>query len=820
MAGLRAGLICAALASACGAAKAGTWPTTDWQGVCISGEICDLTDPGALAVLEQLREGSARLDALGFNPPHLLRSSQVRADAPYVVLLQAGDFPVTDASGRAGQLGGYYQYDQSLLAIAYDNFFAMNTETSGYMDAPVHELFHAVQGGYDGYLWLKATSDGGNWVLEGTATAVQAVLPDAGQSPGGGYPLFDAPLDRLHSSTGRRGTYMSYPFWTYIAATRGGGLPGGLGVLHDFFTAIGEVEADRATPDPSTLAIVDRAMRHAWKQPLAEVYTDFIAGYAFRETNYKGLSDPAGWKALDEAGPTSLVLTGRLEPMAAQAWALTVRAGEDTDLEIRLESPDPALRLVVDRARVDRPDGAGSGERNLFYRARVGKGAPPGGTTFIVRVLNAPDAPAEYKPRDFTLTAHLRHEYARYGQSVGTAQIDAPVTLEMDRHSAYLLPNRTEITLAAGFENACSLRLGLRNFATGDSAGLEMDHEGPIGPGSYPLATVGGGRGFKPETFPGMGVSGFVLGRRNPLARGFEQTFDAQGGALEITTISAHWIEGTLRIAGKRRSDGEWTNDGYVAFPAELARLEARIAFGLRIGRSFRQDRFIPVTDCLTPLPVRLRREPIPIPVPRPKPDPEPDPVPKVRTPPPTDKPGEVLMQDAPSATSGTTATARDPATASPAPSSGRGGRLPGDPPALLLRVSGDVTVSELLGPDAVTASGGCMAGAPMSLGFSSGGGFGPDWRYLAFDSAAPVTAGTSGPVPLQDIRWDNGTRRQANTGIAVPDRFSGSGSLTILNQTASPAHRMRGRITGELSNRAGQKVTLEAEFLAPISCP
>jgi hypothetical protein len=147
---------------------------------------------------------------------------------------------------------------------------------------------------------------------------------------------------------------------------------------------------------------------------------------------------------------------------------------------------------------------------------------------------------------------------------------------------------------------------------------------------------------------------------------------------------------------------------------------------------------------------------------------------------------------------------------------------------AVTVRVTGGAEASIALRDDELSLGGGCDGNSPISLGFFRGLPTDPDWFRLGFDTVEPVGTGETGTFDLDEIRWDNGTfvRQMQGREVRVPDRFTGTGTLTLTTHDATRAHASAGarRLTGtfradSLTNANGVRARLEAEFDVRLSC-
>src|SRR5690606_4001158 len=208
------------------------------------------------------------------------------------------------------EMPGFYAVEERWLAVGYEEYFAMGTDTDGNMYASSHELFPAIHLAYPG---VVAFREPGHWVLEGSAVAAELILSGSAVHRTG-QPWLDTPLDRFRSSSPERyWPYVSYPFWLHLADTYGGGLPDGFGVLHDFLLGI-----ESKTNNTSSIAIVDSALRRIDSEGLYNIYPDFIARYGADPQRYENVVKapvyPTGRATLTAQFP------GRADPVSAQGF--------------------------------------------------------------------------------------------------------------------------------------------------------------------------------------------------------------------------------------------------------------------------------------------------------------------------------------------------------------------------------------------------------------------------------------------------------------------------------------------------------------------
>lgn len=543
--------------------QAQEWPTTDWQPVCYEyrASDCDLQDEGIAVSLEQLREASRYFSALGFRPPAIDRryaNSDILGTYPAFFEQQPWD---------DGNTWGAYHPETELLRLSYEDYWVFDREGVWFMYTPTHELFHAIQFAYPALAAIWDTGKEGEWIIEGTAVAAEAVRAgDVDAIPR--TAALDSPLYDMRTLSGVESRYLSYPFWLYLADRYGGGLPDGIAILHDIFSA-----ADNYGTRRRAIDMIDGALRRYDPEGLYDIYPSFIAEYGAEQNRY---SDVDTYDVLPpenaHPGLYNLQIDGTVAPLAAKPYhirAIGVPAGEDheaSEVEIRLETENPeALHLIVDDTRFDAITRSSGGERNVYtakFRGDLATDVFPV-DEYFVRVVNVSRDPAAYRDHNFKLIVTVYHEYAfmqsngKAGSQSGLAEQISSASMEkLDRMSGYLSPHGGhQTTLEMGLSNPCVLRLQLFDEGRNpDAVYFQMNHDGPIAPGSYPI--VSEPRGIRPENYPNQVLAGFTLGELHPLAQGYPQIYDATGGVLTLTTVTSNWIAGSGRILGTLRSKG------------------------------------------------------------------------------------------------------------------------------------------------------------------------------------------------------------------------------------------------------------------------
>ncbi len=129
--------------------------------------------------------------------------------------------------------------------------------------------------------------------------------------------------------------------------------------------------------------------------------------------------------------------------------------------------------------------------------------------------------------------------------------------------------------------------------------------------------------------------------------------------------------------------------------------------------------------------------------------------------------------------------------------------------------------------PDAsqLALTGGCPSQSPLSIGFTHGTPDQAGYFGFSFETAKPVSSGTTGVIPLARITWDNGVETPpnlpANSPIRVPVRFDGEGDLTLQSHAGVGAGgRMAGVVSGVVANATSQQsATVTVGFDIKLAC-
>lgn len=600
---------------------------------------------------EYLGQAATLLQDWGFSAPDLRQS-----EGRYQVILAAGtpaEFLGSEAAGTyhpgiCGVMGGFL-FLKARWLVDGEELTADGLETLG------HELFHAVQAGTA--VGRVCPSPTGAWIIEGSADAVGSDLLRIlrGQQPSNpneAWGLRDysrrLPVPRVHPL--QDGTDMSAyhtsSLWRYLAerhALLGSGMPGpeepGDAVHYGYLARLFNIEAGRrdcsgvAAPCASELRWLDLGLRSIFGTDLRYEFPRFVDTLArFGEERM----------ALDPEDPLASQLSGGrvrdrvfgdcpnvyltpefprrisreridvLEPVSARCWSVFVEGFPD-GVRVGMTVDGPAAREMSDLSASvgGRPTWADTaivnGDVTTDRSSITWSYTVPDTTTtpFLLSNVGAdPGAAARMTNLPVTFTV-LESTGTIVGMAPGGPSadlIDAPVTLRLDHFPVAEVMPYTAPYEGADFSNPCILRFRMRNRETRDEILLQLDHEGPIGPGTYSVAPrVDGASDLDaPEEWPNQFVIDFGIGPRNPLSDGRPQAFRAEGGTVEIESVVAGLVRGRLHAMGWRRRAHSVGEE-----PWGLHNLTIQAEFSVVVRDRVRQARLgrdaPPGSDCLEP---------------------------------------------------------------------------------------------------------------------------------------------------------------------------------------------------------------------------
>ncbi|MGD2082480.1 MAG: hypothetical protein PVF91_05915, partial [Chromatiales bacterium] len=409
-----------AIPTTAGAGPEAGWPTTEWEVGCRHPLDCSPADE---VYEEGLRRASVWLESLGFGPPSLEMRKRIeeREGAPPRSTPVAYVAHVSDRATAGGEgktyLGVYDQTDRQ-LNLRSDAFFAMGAPGETFEDpkfrrrlegtfVPVHELFHAVQNGYQ-----DLSGETRDWIFEGTADAVTRAYADEHEadlrilSAGRDY---DSPL---HRPPEQRQAYGTSRFWLKVGEHIGS--RSGVAYLSDVL--VEDLKANAG------LDGVDRALRdHGGLHELLPWFFTTLEPDRFGGQRSLKADLPTGEREAEHR------FVGTVEPVAGSSARLRVETGRDRPvlLEISFAEERPELHLLVDGVRYDR---AGPDGRNV-YRRELRDSAP---TELDLVVANVARKAGESKKRRYELEVRLheidsQHRYFGWLRGdVGAAEYHGP----------------------------------------------------------------------------------------------------------------------------------------------------------------------------------------------------------------------------------------------------------------------------------------------------------------------------------------------------------------------------------------------------------
>ena len=381
------------LAIGIGTSAVHAWSNTPWQVECVDPAPCAPADE---VYGTMLAHASQWLASFGFARPSLAPD----ANHPGAFVAEVNDprITVTDASsGEQVEYVGVYFANARQLVLRSDEFFTLGEPGQSEDDAafqnelifqftPVHELFHAVQNTHlrlDEYASQqdKAAVD---WIIEGTATSVQAEYARAFDAESGAQRnarSFATPLHRPDDGESR-GTWL---FWSSVGEAIGS--PGRIAWFRDV------IEPGRLTDD-NALDRVDDALANQGK--LRRQLPLFFSRQPVDRF------DPVDLRAEAAGVPQVFRYPMSVREVAGQGARVSVvaPAGKDVTVNFSLESGTggaPAsedLHLVVNGEV--HPQGVAD------YGLQGGREE-----TFDVVVANVGTKASDSKPRNFVLKVTL-----------------------------------------------------------------------------------------------------------------------------------------------------------------------------------------------------------------------------------------------------------------------------------------------------------------------------------------------------------------------------------------------------------------------------
>jgi len=690
--------------------------------------------------------------------------------------------------------------------------------------------------------------------------------------------------ERLPFAEMRQPAYRTSSLWRFLSEVDASGIdiaasPG----VHPFdFSYLsrliqsGPSERDCNTsgaPCKAEVQWLDAGLRSQLGKPLRELYSRFMQAYALygegRPTGSTtpdidwldesfaypgGMKPQKGCKTVKLAPtPDSLQQTmviPRFEGLSTQCWRVDLQGFDEQALSVAIttelppDPPQPRLEqltalladgsLTMDKARVERTPPGERRRSNWIYWFENNKD-----TLFLLTNV-ADDAEATKALPNLQVTFTVLREYASMsasesGSGPSPADIDTPLPIEFDNFRGYAFPHsyrRVDNQYVGtgnmqGLTEPCVIKLGLmRNTESGDEIAFQMNHEGPLTPGDYVFSAE---NKKHPDEVIGGFVGGFSIGAGNPLSGGRRQNFYIDAGNVTINSVSGGLVRGHMEASGVRINP----YSGPKAF-------EKWGHLNLTIGMKFAILMKSPVGKTYSSTPYACLQEKTPAgssggsrrSSATASPGQGASPPTNAKTPTGKDSPGSdgpaspaPPDETAAAAVPATDAAGAPGATGQPADTSNPGGDLPHDyTRRLVLRATGGVDSEITIVDDDLKLTGGCSGTTPVSLGFNSGKLTEDNWFSIGFDTADVISTGATGEFTIKEIRWDHGTVTPANlppnSGIRVPNRFTGPGTLTLTSHIGTvEQRRMAGNFRGEVRNLEGEQASLVAEFDIDKSC-
>ncbi|WP_152560329.1 hypothetical protein [Arenimonas donghaensis] len=530
--------------------------------------------------------------ALGLAAPSLPVFDDGQGGKAYAVHLN--DYPDQRRDGSQ-QTRARYATDNLYIEIDASRALSGSELSEQLLEDIAHELFHAVQRSYRG----NPGATHGDWIIEGqaqalgmdTARKLRGADVHAGTQDDyrlGGREYFLSLPTQVHDET-----YRTASFWRYLAEA----LPSGYGYLAALFAVPFETAGENAD-----LLWLDEGLRSSTGEGLALHYANFVvsvAGYvpgrltrapsgtpeAAREKWLERLFGSCPTGNLTERSPVGVVRS-RLQKNAARCFNAYIepsvtasasaqggsallrrvrsrRNNNQVDLLVRAQAPTvaalEALSIGHAGSKASQPANVAPAADGDGYTATWGFGVEAGKPqTFIVsNIAGLPTTSQEQEVYFDLLTSSAHMTGAGSGLS-GT--IGGPVNLRFDRFpSRDILATDVESTLKAGIDRPCMLRLLMTQTDGEARFALQVDHAGPIRPGSFSVT-----RGQAPEKTPGNFIGYFSFGTgRDTAAYGME------GGTVELTAFGPHLVQGKASVLGRLPARGY--GDAPPAWPETLS---------------------------------------------------------------------------------------------------------------------------------------------------------------------------------------------------------------------------------------------------------
>lgn len=418
---------------------------------------------------DMLEQASRWYESLGFPAP---RQATVAGNSEQNIRNAAGDDYLAFLKTDTTDVGSSHDANAFMSLSTYPAYFnpPLKPWYKVMRYAPVHELYHAIQGSHEAYSAYTGTQPTGparcdnaaradQWLTEGTAAYVQLRWIERikgikyghlfkGSPRKAWLRYFDQPLhwgslppdvredhglDDGHG--GVNSWYCSYGTWYFWYAV--GEMLQGRGSLAERqrhrVTYLQYIFSQAGPWKGSGLAMVDAGLRKAaqafdvirpYREGLYDLYPQFVAQYLDDDQFYQRLhevelSTPGMYETESAAGAPPGSPAGLLQPLASRAWRVRVLVPGSEDvrqlytvrftLDAKPGTDREDLHLIVDRRVVQRPasrDTAYTLEKTVDVVS-----ADPSTVEFLVRVANVARDVNAMHPAGFRLKIEVEGYY-------------------------------------------------------------------------------------------------------------------------------------------------------------------------------------------------------------------------------------------------------------------------------------------------------------------------------------------------------------------------------------------------------------------------
>jgi hypothetical protein len=400
--------------------------------------------------------------------------------------------------------------------------------------------------------------------------------------------------------------YTTGSFWRYLAelSASGGALPGpeqpGLRLDYGYLARLlqrpGPFALDcvgASAPCDAELRWLDARLQDVFGRSLGALYPLFAETLArYGESRVQSQSPGRDWrnKVFNPCVAVGLApkprsarvfrtLIPNFEPVSMRCWEIGLvpfwKAGRDRVLvQVSVDAPPGGIAIAdlagavagppIRAERVVQETDPATGGISARWTIEL----PTSEDGHFVLTNVAPDPGATTRMENLPITFTVIDPYATIVTSTAAspritstpgpsgADVDQPIPVHFDRGLQAMLSNKAPRAdraqnRYAGLESPCSLVVGLSN-TRGDQMSIVMNHDGPVGPGDFPLADATK-TGYGKALPPGQPVIGFVFGANNLLSGGQPQAFEGTSGLMTVTSISGRFVQGVVQVNGVNR---------------------------------------------------------------------------------------------------------------------------------------------------------------------------------------------------------------------------------------------------------------------------